>query len=250
MKRLFVIALACTLLTGCGTLFPKRVEFGQDKVEKFPVKKAAEQEVQRQAAQRAKEEAAKTLEAAIEEETSPAVVEPAKATARLTDAVSDSLGPPLHPSAVTSAELARALDTAMAKLNKRIDGFKRDNDENIGKKIQGTGWLSVPYFIWVGILAALGFVGFIILGVAWTALKAFSISNPPLALGLNAVQLGTKGATTLVSQLLKGGEKFKERLAAEVSDPAVVAAVEKIFRDEHEKAQSPEAQIIVKHLTS
>ena len=252
MKAFFaIIALVSVLFTsGCSTIFPKRVEFGQDKVEKFPVKKTAEQEVQRQAAQRAKEEAAKTLEAAIEEETSPAVVEPAKATARLTDSVSDSLGPPLHPSAVTSAELARALDAAMAKLNKRIDGFKKDNDENIGKKIEGTGWLSVPYFIWVGILAALGFVGFIVLGVAWAALKVFAISNPPLALGLNAVQLGARGATSLAGQLLKGGEKFKARLATEVSDPALQAKIQQIFRDEHEKAQSPEAQILVKHLTS
>ena len=118
----------------------------------------------------------------------------------------------------------------------------------------------IPYVIAVVVLAvAASFValsylaphrGFIILGVAWAALKVFAISNPPLALGLNAVQLGARGATSLAGQLLKGGEKFKARLATEVSDPALQAKIQQIFRDEHEKAQSPEAQILVKHLTS
>lgn len=251
MKRLAAaLTLIALIVTGCGTLFPKRVEFGQDKVEKFPTAKPAEQEVQRQAALRAKEEAARTLQAAILEQTSPAVIDPATASAKLTDSLSLSLGPPLHPSTDASEALARRLDIAIAKLNHRIDNFKADNDQNAGKKIEGTGWLSVPYFIWMGGLAVVGFIGFIILGVAWTALKAFSISNPPLALGLNAVQLGGKAVKNVAGQLLKGGERFKERIETEIEDPALAARIKQIFRDEHEKAQSPEVQKIVEHLTS
>jgi len=248
-SRLVILLLALSLLAGCGTLFPKRVEFGQDKVEKFPVRKPAEEETLRQAAQRAKEDAARTLRAALAEQSTPAVVEPATSTARLTDSVSLTLGPPVHRSEDPSDELARKLELAIAKLNHRIDNFKADNDQNVGHKIEGTGWLSVPYFVWIGGVAVVGFIGLIVLGVAWTALKMFALSNPPLALGLNAVQLGARGATSLAGQLLKGGEQFKERLSREVSDPALLEKVKEIFRSEHEKAQSPESQVLVKHLT-
>lgn len=251
MKRLAaILGLVALLVSGCGTLFPKPVEFGQDKVERFPVLTEREKETQRQAALRAKEEAARTLRAASEEGSSPAVIEPATATQRLTDSVSLSLGPPKSPSSYESEELARRLEASIAKLNRRIDEFRLENDANAGKKIEGTGWLSVPYFVWIGGVLLVGFIGFIILGVAWTALKAFAMTNPPLALGVNAVQLGARGATALAGQLLKGGERFKTRLTEVIEDPEVAAKVKQLFRDEHEKAQSPEAQQIVKHLTS
>lgn len=251
MIRLFaLLGLSALLLTGCGTLFPKPVEFGQDKVQRFPVLKDSERETQRQAAHRAKEEAARTLQAALNEGSSPLVIEPAVATTRLTDSVSLSLGPPKSIPNDTSEILARKLELAIAKLNYRIDEFRLDNDQNAGKKIEGTGWLSVPYFVWLGGFLLVGFLGLIVIGVAWTALKAFAMTNPPLALGVNAVQLGARGATALAGQLLKGGEKFKERVVQEIEDPALVERIKEIFRDEHEKAQSPENHQIVKHLTS
>lgn len=247
---LVLLLFVLLLLPGCGTLFPKPVEFGQDKVEAFPTQRASERETQRQTALRAKEDAEKTLRAALSEASSPAVVEPATSVARLTDSLSLSLGPPKYPATVPSDELARKLDLAVAKLNARIDEFHIDNDENKGKKIEGTGWLSIPYFVWIGGVAVVVFIGLIILGVAWTALKAYALSNPPLALGLNAVQLGSKGAKSLVAQLLQGGEKFKERLSKEVTDPVLQEKIRQLFRDEHERAQSPETQQIIKRLTA
>jgi hypothetical protein len=248
--QLVILLLALSLLVGCGTIFPKRVEFGQDKVEKFPARKPSEEETLRQAALRAKEDAARTLEAALAEQSTSAVIEPATSTARLTDSVSLTLGPPVHRSADPSDELARKLELAVAKLNHRIDNFRADNDQNAGHKIEGTGWLSVPYFVWIGGVAVVGFIGLVVFGVAWSALKMFALSNPPLALGLNAVQLGARGAKSLAGQLLKGGEQFKDRLMREVKDPVLQAQVKDIFRSEHEKAQSPESQALIKHLTS
>lgn len=246
MKRLATtLALAAIFLTGCGTLFPKRVELFQDKVEKVPVATPSEREIQRQTAQRAAEAAEKTLNAALTEGSTPAVVEPAKDTTKLTDAVSRSLGPPLNPSQDSSEALARRLDRAIAKLNDRLDDFKAENDKNVGHKIEDTGILKVPYFAWLGIVGAVVFVVYIILK---TVVNVAAAGNPAVALGLNAVQLGGRGAAALAKEVIHGGEIFKEKLAKEL--PEVEAKVKALFASAHREAQSPTNQAVVKNLTS
>ena len=244
--------MTIVLLTGCSSLFPKRVEFGQDKVQSFPSAKDAEREVQRQTAERAARLAGQTVNEGRSEGVSTKVLKPAEETAILTRAISTSLGPPAKPASpgITSEELAQKLDKAVAALNSRIDEFKKDNDANAGKKIEGTGFLQIPYFVYIAVVGALAFIGFIVLTVVWAALKAYSISNPPLALGLNAVQLGGKGLSNLASQLIKGGETFKEKVQSQFDDPAVAAKVLEIFRDSHQKEQSPENQRLVKNLVT
>lgn len=251
MKRLLPILLVLGM-TGCASLIPKRVEIGQDKVEKFPESKSSEKEIQRQAAQRAAQKTDETLREAIKAEAPLPVILPAKEAAVLTDSVSRSLGPPLNPAPVetTSDKLAQKLDHAIARLNERIDDFKADNDKNAGHKIEGTGFLQIPYFVWLGGAVGIGFIGIIILAVLWTALKAYALTNPPLAMGVNAVQLGAKGATALVGQLIKGGEKFKDKIEEKIEDPKLRESILEMFKDEHQKAQSPEAQKIVDHLTN
>lgn len=251
MKRfLSLVALTTFLLTGCSSLIPKRVELGQDKVEKMPVAKSSERETQRQTAQRAALRADETLRAAILEDSSPAVVTPAAETTVLAGAVSRSLGPPTKPSTDSTDILARKLDTAIAKLNARVDDFRYDNDKNFGKAIEGTGFLQIPYVVWLGGAFVLVFIIVIVVGIGWTALKAYSFSNPPVALGLKAVQTGGALAAKAVGQLVGGGEKFKGWLKTElphVSDE-VKKQVEELFISAHKESSDETVRNVVKEL--
>jgi hypothetical protein len=249
MKNFF-LALLLVGLTGCGTLIPKRVEFGQDKVKAVPTQTDREKETQRRAAALAAQKARETREAALTNNAPPAVTVPARDTEALTEAVSESLGPPKHdPSGDDPQALAAELRVAIAKLNARLDSFRDKNDENIGKKIEGTGFLQIPYFVWLLMVVVVGFVGLILLGIGWSFLKMFAMSNPPVALGVNAVAMGGKLTARAVSQLIKGGEAFKDALGGVVSDPALLERVKELFRTSHKAAQDEHLQDAVKELT-
>lgn len=251
LKKLLPFFIAGLLMiSGCG-LIPKKVELFQDKVAKFPEPKASEKEIQRQTAQRAHDRAGETVKAAIATQADAAVIVPAVEAEVLTDAVSDSLGSPLHPASPdkTSEALATELRTAIAKLNSRIDNFKTDNNENAGKKIEGTGLFQVPYFVWLGGALVLAFIGVIVLGVLWTFLKMYAMSNPPVQLGVGAVQMGSNFLKRALSEVTAGGEKFKEELLKKVEDPALQDRVKELFRTEHLKAQSQDTQDLLKLMT-
>lgn len=229
--------------TGCRMLLPKQVELGQDKVEPFPVAKAREVEVQRQAAQRAAEKAEETLRAALIEQSSPAVVQPAKETSVLTDSVSRSLGPPNSPSLATSEALARKLDHAVAKLNERIDDFRKDNDKNVGKKIEDTGIIKVGYFsMWLAIIAVLVLI--------WLGVKIYGIFNPIVGVGTNVVgRVSSSVVHRALGEVAEGGEKFKDFLKRSEVSEEVKARVMQIFQEAHERAQSRDVQTLVKRMT-
>lgn len=253
MKKIFLgLALAITL-TGCSSLIPKRVELGQDKVEKMPVAKSSEREIQRQVAQRLTQKADETYRAAIAAEAPDPVVVPAAESAVLAKANSTSLGPPLKPANpyLPSAELAAKLDNAVASLNRRVEEFREDNDKNAGHKIEGTGFLQVPYFVWLGGAAVFFLIIFIVISVGWTLLKLYGMSNPPVALGLKAVQTGGALASKAVAQLISGGKKFEERLATKVkglSEEAKTEIVE-LFRSAHKEESDKDVRSVVDHLT-
>ena len=250
MKKFLAASLAI-LLTGCGTLIPKSVEFGQDKVAKFPEPKAAEKEKQRQAARMAADRAEQTLENALTCNAPFEVIKPAEDTAVLTDAVAESVGPPKTPAPVDKEARAMAaeLRSTMAKLASRIDSFKSDNNENTGKKIEGTGWLQIPYFVYILLVGAMVFVGFILMGLAWTFLKMYGLSNPPVQLGVTAVQAGAGFLKRALSEVVSGGEKFKEDVMAHVKDPALQEKLKEVFRISQERVQSQDTQALVQAMT-
>ncbi len=254
MKKLFASFLLAVALsfTGCSSLIPKRVELGQDKVEKLPVAKASERETQRQAAQRAALKSEQTLQAAIQTDAEAVVVAPAAEAAVLTKSVSQSLGPPTSPSTATSDELALKLDKAVAKLNARIEEFREDNDKNAGHKIEGTGFLQIPYFVWLGGALVFGFVVLILVGIGWSFLKMYALSNPPVALGIKAVQTGGALASKGFGQLIAGGEKFKgwvktdfPELSAETKDKLI-----EYFHAAHKEEADKPVQDVVDALTN
>jgi outer membrane murein-binding lipoprotein Lpp len=249
MKKLVLTALcaATLILSGCSSIMPARKEFFQDKVQKFPEESAAFKESQRRAAFLAEQRVAAALGASLIEGVSTNVLDPGRDALRLTGALSDSLGSPRHPA--TDAGAADELRAAMNKLDRKVESFKQANNENSGKAIEGTGLFSIPYFAWIGIILALGFVGLIIAGIAWAALKAYALSNPPLQLGLNAVQAGAGFVRKAVSQVVAGGEKFKEALSKEINDPATVAKVQDLFRTHQRINQDADVQAVVAELT-
>lgn len=253
MKKFFALILAGALLSGCSSLIPKRVELGQDKVEKLPVAKASERETQRQAAQRVAKRAEQTLRSAILEDASTNVVTPAAETSVLANAVSGSLGPPQKPASesLTSEELARKLDSSVAALNRRIESFREDNDKNAGHKIEGTGFLQVPYVVWLGGAFVLIFVLIIAVGIGWTLLKMYAMSNPPVALGLKAVQTGGALASKAVGQLVAGGEKYKNWLKTELPEVSeeIKTKLLDLFQSAHLESSDEAVQHVVKELT-
>lgn len=246
MKSFTPIALSlCLLLTaGCMSLVPKKVEFLQDKVQKFPEATAKQVEYQKQAAWLAKEKASETLGAALVENSSTNIVNPAQDTAKLTDIVAASLGPPEKAATDTDKTVAN-LQAAIAKLERKIDSFKRDNDENAGKKIEGTGALQIPYFAYVGLI---GLALFVLWHLGKLALTAASMANPGAAVGLGVMNVTGDVAGRGVTQLVKGGKKFIEGLGGVVEDSALKQKIADLFVASHKQAQDSDVKAVVDRL--
>lgn len=245
MKKLVSALVLCTFLlsSGCGILLPKKVEFFQDKVHVVPEQKASEKETLRQAAKMLSERTTQTLVAATAEGASTNVITPAKEAEVLAGAVSTSVGPPAHPSQITAEQLAVKLDSALAALNKRLDDFKKDNNENSGKKIEGTGLFQIGYFsMWAIIIG-----GVLLIGVA---LKIYGMVNPVVGVGVNAV--GRVSSAVLkrgISEVAQGGEWFKEYVEEQGKELLSKKEVMDLFSRAHTEAQSRDVQTLVEGLT-
>lgn len=233
-------------LTGCGTLIPKQVEFFQDKVEKFPEPNAAQKELQRQAAFAAKENAAATVKAAIVADAPAEVLVPAKATEILTDVVSTSVGTPSKTSKDTPEELSADLRHAIAKLSKKVDEFKEDNNQNIGHKIEGTGLIQVSYFAWIGGIAVLLLIGWYVIR---TLLSAAAMSNPAAAIGVGALNVAGTVVGKGLQQVVHGGEVFKNWVQEKIDDPELQKKLLEAFRISHQSEQDGDVQAVIKQLT-
>jgi hypothetical protein len=244
--KLASLILAAALLTGCSTLVPKKVEFFQDKVHVMPVETEYAKQLEKQLVQRLQQETAKTVVAAVAEKASTNILDPAQAAARLALAESLVVGPPETPSTLPYGALAAKLETAAAKLDTRIEEFRKANDENQGKKIEGTGWFQVSYLGWVGGILALLMLLFFVGKLVLTVLAA---ANPGAALGLNVVNGVGSLATKGFSQLVKGGEEFKGWVKKEVTDGALQQRILDNFRTAQKAAQDQDVQNAILALT-
>lgn len=240
---LVVIMLACGLMTGCS-LIPKSVEFGQKKVKEFPSHPASQLEKQRQAVALAAEKA-REAEKIAEADKSEAS-KPAGESAVLSEAVGRSIGPPSAPWSGESGVLAQRLDSLTAKYNRLLEKFADRNDEYAGKKIEGTGFLQIPYFVYVGLVIGVVWLVWIILRAVTTAAAA---ANPGVAVGMKVAQVGGRALSRGFSQLIKGGEQFKDRLKKEVNDPELQKKLLEIFQASHRTNQDADVQELVKNLT-
>lgn len=245
MKKLLTIVVMSLLLTGCSSLIPKPVEFFQKKVKVFPEPTAKQEELQREAAQRAKESAQATLKAAVAEDSSTNLVAKATDTAVLSDSVATSLGPPVSPSVAPAAELATKLNTQVAKLNKKVEKFAEANEKLEGKKVEGTGALSVPYFLYVGLIALVVIVGW---HLAKLALTAAAAANPGALVGVAGMNVAGSVISKGFHQLVSGGQAFKRWVDKEVSDPILKQKVLDAFTALHKQAQDEDVKNIVNKL--
>lgn len=245
MRRIFA-ALMVLALTGCGTLMPKRVELFQDKVQPFPEQKEYAFELQRQLVQRIQQKSNDTVVAAVAEQASTNVVAPAKEVARMADAQAIFVGPPAKPATVQSEVLAVKVETAVAKLDRKIDEFKKESNANAGKKIEDTGLVRVPYFYWIGgvilVVAIIFFVGKLLLSAA-------AVANPGAAIGLNVVNAASSLVAKGFSQLVKGGEDFKDWVSKEVQDTGLKQKILDAFKTAQMKNQDTDVQSTVQAIT-
>jgi hypothetical protein len=254
MKRNFAYLISLALLvigTGCTSLVPKNVEFFQKKVQPVPVATSSDREIQRQAAALAAKRAQDTLDAALLERVTNSVIEPAKDTVILTESVTESLGPPLHPQMGDASVVAARLDAAVAGLNKKLEAYRAEVQSLQGKKIEDTGLVKVSYFTYLLCWGAGALVVLLLGSVAWGALKIYGIANPVVGLGTNAVSLGAATVSKALSQVIAGGEEFKTAVEAKFGTGSEVAKqVLDLFTVAHQKNQDSDVQVAVKTLTA
>jgi hypothetical protein len=165
---------------------------------------------------------------------------------RLATAEAALVGPPEKPATISSEALAVKLETAVAKLDTRIEEFKKDNNENSGKKIEGTGVFQFSYIGWVGGILAILFVLFF---VGKLLLSAAAMVNPGAAVGLNVVNGIGAIASKGFSQLVKGGEEFKTWVEKEVQDTGLKEKILDGFRTAQMRAQDQDVQNVVMAVT-
>lgn len=241
MKKLILTGFITIFLAGCS-LIPKNVEFFQSKVKAFPEPTAKQEEVQREAAARAKQATAQALIAATAEQSSTNVLAPVKDAVVLTDAVSQSLGPPVNPSIAPAPDLSADLLSRVASLNKKVDSFAKANEAVEGKKIEGTGLFQVPYFLWVGLIALVVFAGWHIVKMLLTAA---SVANPGAAVAVGGMTVASSVVAKGFHQLVSGGQEFKAWLEKEISDPALKAKITTAFNAAQASGQDTEVQNLV-----
>jgi hypothetical protein len=141
--------------------------------------------------------------------------------------------------------LADEVRKSLATHSKKVDSYVENNDENAGKKIEGTGIVQVPYFIWLGGVLVFVFVGW---HLAKMALSAASAANPGAALGVGAMNVAGNTVSKGIVQIVQGGKRFVNWAEAEIEDPALRKKVVDAFTSSHKTAQDADVKAIVDQL--
>jgi hypothetical protein len=240
----FLLAAIFVAIGGCSMLLPKSVEFGQSTIHAVPKVTPAAEEKVKQGVALAAIKAREAEKIATRDDSFAAV--PAGEAATLTEAVGRSLGPPKEPWKADVQALADKIDNLTAVLDRKIEKFSEKNDVNAGKKIEGTGFLQVPYFLWIGGLIVIGLI-------AWTALKAFltvaAAANPGVAVGLGVAKVGGAAASKALGEVILGGEAFL-KAAKDKLEPEIAEKVKELFVQHQERKQSPDTQRLIDQLTN
>lgn len=237
---ILIVAVIFTVV-GCG-IFPKRVEFFQDKVKPVPEKTEKAKEKDRQAAEYVDRKVKEAESAANKEESSPAVTLPLHDASVVADSLKLSLGPPKKLWDDDGEQLAKEMRAEIAKLNKKIDDFRTDNDKNVGKSIEGSGLFSFNYFIYIGgILVLFSLIGY--------AIKIYGMINPVVGVAGNVAKIPVKVVTQGFKQVISAGETFKKAIDKKIDDPKTKEMVLELFRSAHEQKQDEQVQEVIKTLT-
>jgi hypothetical protein len=116
----------------------------------------------------------------------------------------------------------------------------------VGKKIEGTGLIRIPYFLWVGLIL-------LFLFLLWTALRIVGAIYPVVGLGVSGLSAaGRVGSATVkraLEQVVKGGEAFKEAVdRADLDDKAKTVVLD-LLRRHQMVSQDTDIQELVRKMT-
>ncbi len=242
MKKILLL-LPLLALTGCGTLIPKTVEFFQKRVKAVPELPESAKETQRQAADYVATKTEETKIAAVESNASTNVVSLASDANTVASALSQSLGPPEDPWKKEAQRLALKLKEQQADYNKSLTKFSDNQDKVVGKKIEGTGLIRIPYFVYIGCII-------LVIFIAWSALKLYGAVNPVVGLGTNlAGRVSSAALSRGFSQVVAGAEEFKTAVAQSDFTAEMKAKILKMFQSHSRQEQDADIQEVVKTIT-
>lgn len=240
-----VASVALLLGPGCG-LIPKPVEIGQTKVRAVPGKTDRQIEVEKQAALYVAQQADQARDAALRESASTNVVRPLSEARDAAFGLSYSLGAPARPWDDSAADLVRRLNAMESKLDRALDRYRDRVAPDVGKKIEGTGVLQIPYFLWLAIVAG----GLFLL---WTGIKIVGAVYPAVGLGVRGLSaaghIGSRTAVKALEQVVRGGEAFKQALDRSDLDDRAKQAVRDLLRRHQMVSQDEEVQVLVQNMT-
>lgn len=237
----FLLILVCFSIAGCS-LWPKKVSFFQDKVEKAPEKTEEHLEIQKEAADYIYNKTEETVRAAIKENSSTNVLKPAVESHIVANSLSDSLGKPEKPFTKEPAEvLSRKLDRIEAKFDSKFRDFVVESDKNAGKKIEDTGF-SIGFFTQYFLIGIVVFVG-------WIVIKVLGLLNPAVGVGTKVLSGGFRGITSLASrgftEIIEGGANFLKKVDETIEDPETKEKIKELFKQSQKEKQSRDVQEVV-----
>lgn len=234
---------ALLLCNGCA-LIPHTVEFFQRKVKAVPEKSESDKNHDRQAAARVHELTDEARVAAINEGVSTNLLTIIQSADNLSGALSISLGPPIRPYFWSDDSLGGLLLHNRAELDSDIQDYADSVQKDVGKKIEGTGLIRLPYFAFAGGV-------FLLFFLLWQGIKIYGVMNP--VVGTAAGVIGRVSSTILhkgFSELVTGGEQFKSWIQKQTLPDDLKAQIINGFNVAHQTQQSPETQILVDKLTT
>lgn len=244
IKKILPLFVGALLLCNGCALIPHSVEFFQRKVKAVPEKSESDKNHDRQAAARIHELTEEARIAAINEGASTNVLGPIIGANDLSGALSVSLGPPIRPYFWSDDSLGGLLVHNRAELDRDIQEYADAVQKDVGKKIEGTGLIRLPYFAFAGGV-------FLVFFLLWQGIKLYGIVNP--VVGTAAGAIGRVSSTILhtgFSELVTGGEQFKSWIQNSGLAADLKAEIINGFNIAHQTQQSPATQAVVDKLTT
>lgn len=250
------LGVAMYFLSGCSVLNPS-VEFGQKKVPNFPEKSEKAREALRDAVWESLRLVNLGVGMAVAAGRPEEEVRPLSDASLLVGSVSRSVGSPRSvpdPDKTDPQKLAERLIEYDADFDAALKKFEKKLEPLAGKDVEGTGWIQTNQ--WTVIFAAA--IGLFLFSFVYKVLNAvMNIANPAvggvMGIGGGIAKFGAGKLQSAFVQVLKGGERFKDRVQKELAgsqfDKVTAEAILRLFREEHERAQDEGVQEAIRSLT-
>jgi hypothetical protein len=240
---LLLLIVGLLLTSGCG-LMPRNVEYFQRKVEAVPAKPDAMVEVEKQGARLTADLVEAARIAAWAEAASTNVINPLSDAQLVSRAVSGSMGQPASRWQGEPEVLADKIDARSARLDAKVEDYRDAVQRDVGKKIEGTGLLKIPYFLNAALVVGIPLVLF------WMAKIALNIWNPAVGGVLGKVQrIGADTVRRGFGQVVLGVESFKAKLDELDLDDKAKAAIKGLLREKLVDNQDFDVQQVTRTLT-